>query len=120
MSLAAPDAAIHEHLDASVDRGDELGQGAEARRYAVELPPAMVRDNHRVGARVNRMPRIVAVCTPLTTIGPCHASRIQRRSCQVTRVFSRSSTDVAARHGADARQLDVRKDRSARRRRDSR
>src|SRR5882757_2888807 len=57
---AAPDAAVHQNLDASVDRGDHLGQRAQACRNAVELAAAVIRYDHRVGPRINRTPRIVA------------------------------------------------------------
>ena len=56
---AAADAAVDEHLDAAVDRLDDLGQRVDRRRDAVELPAAVVRDDDRRRAVLAREPRVL-------------------------------------------------------------
>ena len=44
---AAADAAVEQHLDAAVDGLDHLRERVDRRRHAVELTPAVVRDDDR-------------------------------------------------------------------------
>ena len=48
--LARAYAAVHVHLDLVADRSDDRRQRADAGLGAVELAPAMVADDQRVGA----------------------------------------------------------------------
>ena len=81
---AAPDAAVQQHLDPLADGRDDFGQHAQRRRDAIELPPAVIRHDDRVGALSIARRASSPVCTPLTTMRPVQASRIQLRSSQQT------------------------------------
>ena len=59
--LAGADAAIHEDLGLVADRIDDLGQHPDGRWRAVELAAAVVGDDDRVGAVVDRELRILRV-----------------------------------------------------------
>jgi hypothetical protein len=50
--LTATDTAIHMDFDVFADRIDNRGQTLDAGLSAVELPPAMVADDQRIGATV--------------------------------------------------------------------
>src|SRR5260370_27883262 len=62
---AAPHAAIHQHLHLTVHGGRDFGQGAERRRSAVQLPPAVVRDDDGSRAAVDRAAGVLAGQDPL-------------------------------------------------------
>ena len=50
---------VHHDLDAAIDRGDHLRQHTQCRRHAVELTAPVIRHHDRVGARVDRAPRVL-------------------------------------------------------------
>ena len=56
---SAPDAAVHEHLDASVDRLDALGQQVDRRLDRVELATPVVGDDDARGAVLAGQPRVL-------------------------------------------------------------
>ena len=62
---AAADAAVEQHLAAVADRVDDLGQRVEARGDAVELAPAVVRDDDAGGAVVAREDGVLGGEDPL-------------------------------------------------------
>ena len=57
--LTGADAAVEMHLDVAADRIDDLRQGADRRTRAVELAPAVIGDDDRVGAGFRRHARIL-------------------------------------------------------------
>ena len=59
---AAADAAVHEHLDAIADGGDDFRQHAQRRRHAIELTAAVVRHDDRIGTGIDRLPRARRRC----------------------------------------------------------
>ena len=62
---AAADAAVDQHLDPLADRLDHLGQGVQRRGDAVELAPAVVRDDHRGRAVLGGQQRVLGGQDPL-------------------------------------------------------
>ena len=61
----SPHAAVHQDRDAPVDRLDHLGQRVERRRARIELPPTVVRHHDRLGAVLDRQPRVLGREDPL-------------------------------------------------------
>ena len=56
---ATADAAVDQHLDPLADRLDHLGQDVQRRRHAVELAPAVVRDDDRGGTVLGSQQRVL-------------------------------------------------------------
>src|ERR1039458_4591085 len=55
----APEPAVHQPLHLCSDGVDDLDEGPERARQGVELSTAVVRDDDRVGAAIDRTPGIV-------------------------------------------------------------
>ena len=62
--LTAAHAAVHPDLDAAADRFGNRRQGRDRTRRAVELTPAMVADDQRIGAGVGGEARVLGVHDP--------------------------------------------------------
>ncbi len=59
--LPRADATVEMHFDAVADSVGDSGELADGRGCAVELPPAVVGDDDRVGAGSEREPRILGI-----------------------------------------------------------
>ena len=56
---ATADAAVHQHFRPAVHRGDDLRQHAQRGRRGIELPSAVIRDDHGRRAAFDRPPGVI-------------------------------------------------------------
>ena len=66
---AAPDPAVHKNWDAVADRPLHKGKSVERGRCVLQLSRAMVRDNDRIRADVERLQGVVGMKDPLDEKG---------------------------------------------------
>ena len=82
----APDPAVDQHLHPVTDRVHDLGQRIGAGQHGVELPAAVIGDDHPGRAVVDRQRASSAVSNPLTSTGCGLSETICSMSAQLRSV----------------------------------
>jgi hypothetical protein len=93
--LTSADAAVDEHLDPPLYRLDDLTECIDARRHAVELATAVVRDHESCCPMLAHARRASsAVSTPFTITGGPESAASRSRSRQTTEALTSEKSSL--------------------------